>query len=47
MIKKNKVVMFTLSYCGYSKAAIKLAKDKGISFEIIEVDTLPNGMEIK
>ena len=47
LIKSNKVVMFTLSYCGYCKATIELAEEKGITFEIVEVDTLPDGKNLK
>lgn len=36
--KNNKFIMFGLSFCGYSNAAIKYLKDKKIKFKYYEID---------
>lgn len=36
---KNKVFLYTLSTCGWCKKTKELLKDKGVSYEFIDLDT--------
>ncbi len=47
LIKQNKVMVFSKSYCPYCAKAKDLLKSLSIPFKAIELDIEPNGQEIQ
>ncbi|KAJ3173767.1 hypothetical protein HDU88_002856 [Geranomyces variabilis] len=43
VIKKNKVVIYSKTYCPYCDKAKALLKSKGKDFELVELDSVANG----
>ena len=42
-IIKNKVMVFSKSYCPHSKATKELLRQKNVEFEVVELDQVPEG----
>ncbi|ORY73202.1 glutaredoxin, partial [Protomyces lactucae-debilis] len=43
LISRHKVMVFSKSYCGHSRAAKTLLKQQGIQHTVVELDQHPNG----
>lgn len=46
LINDNKVMMFSKDYCPFCKQAQELLKSKGVEFECVEMDLIPDGNEM-
>jgi len=47
IIDENSVVVFSKSWCSYSRSAKKLLTDMGAKFETVELDQIDDGSEIQ
>ena len=47
MIKNEKVLVFSKSYCPFAKKTKDLFASKGIDAKIYELDQMPNGQQIQ
>ncbi|KAK4337189.1 hypothetical protein RND71_043288 [Anisodus tanguticus] len=46
LIKENRVLIFSKTYCPYCDKVKKLFKDLGVAFKVIELDKIDNGDEL-
>ncbi len=47
LIRQNKVMIFSKTYCGYCRAAANLFTSLKVPFKKIELDTMDNGDDIE
>ena len=46
LINENKVMMFSKDYCPFCKQAKSLLDGKGVQYEVVEMDLIPDGGEM-
>jgi glutaredoxin 3 len=46
LIKENKVMMFSKDYCPYCAQAKSLLDSKGVKYEVVEMDLIPDGKDM-
>ena len=46
LINENKVMMFSKDYCPFCKQAKSLLDGKGVKYEVVEMDLIPDGGEM-
>ncbi|KAF9930477.1 glutaredoxin [Linnemannia zychae] len=47
LIRDNKVMVFSKSYCPHSRNAKSVLTNKGVPFKALEIDLEPNGAEVQ